>query len=147
MTRGNITYVKIWFWNIFQNYVHLKLCNVWFRFQNQILVFCWAILADSWNWWCKYSTTLRHNSCQNMFWKIDYNYITSKYHVLSCFWSEKRLIRLTFWDTLWEQFCLCDQSALIDVRLSEGNPFKARANPRARCQKISRANLYENEMV
>ena len=31
--------------------------------------------------------------------------------------SEKRLIRLTFWDTLWEQFGLSDQSALIDASL------------------------------
>ena len=31
--------------------------------------------------------------------------------------SERRLIRLTFWDTLWEQFCLSDQSALIDASL------------------------------
>ena len=31
--------------------------------------------------------------------------------------SEKRLIRLNFWDTLWEQFCLSDQSALIDASL------------------------------
>ena len=29
--------------------------------------------------------------------------------------SEKRLIRLNFWDTLWEQFCLSGQSALIDA--------------------------------
>ena len=31
--------------------------------------------------------------------------------------SETRLIRLTFWDTLWEQFGLSDQSALIDASL------------------------------
>ena len=33
------------------------------------------------------------------------------------FLSERRLIRLTFWDTLWEQFGLSDQSALIDASL------------------------------
>ena len=31
--------------------------------------------------------------------------------------SEKRLIGLTFWDTLCEQFGLSDQSALIDASL------------------------------
>ena len=31
--------------------------------------------------------------------------------------SEKRLIRWTFWDTLWEQFPLSHQSALIDASL------------------------------
>ena len=31
--------------------------------------------------------------------------------------SEKRLIRLTFWDMLWEQFGLSDRSALIDASL------------------------------
>ena len=33
------------------------------------------------------------------------------------------------------------------MRLSEGNPFKTCANPEAHNQKLSRANLYENEMV
>ena len=37
--------------------------------------------------------------------------------------SEKHLIRLTFWDTLWEQFCLSDQSALLDASLGR-KPFK-----------------------
>ena len=42
--------------------------------------------------------------------------------VIGPFWeysaiSERRLMRLTFWDTLWEQFCLSDQSALIDASL------------------------------
>ena len=31
--------------------------------------------------------------------------------------SEKRLLRLKFWDILWEQFCLSDHSALIDASL------------------------------
>ena len=31
--------------------------------------------------------------------------------------SEKRLIHWSFWDTLWEQFCLLDQRALIDASL------------------------------
>ena len=31
--------------------------------------------------------------------------------------TERRLIRLTFWDTLWEQVGLSDQSALIDASL------------------------------
>ena len=31
--------------------------------------------------------------------------------------------------------------------LSEGNPFKTCGNPHARDQEISRANVYENEMV
>ena len=35
---------------------------------------------------------------------------------------EERLIRLNFWDTLWEQFCLSDQSALIDGSLG-GSPL------------------------
>ena len=33
------------------------------------------------------------------------------------------------------------------MRLSEGNPFKACANPQAHNQKLSRANRYQNEMV
>ena len=33
------------------------------------------------------------------------------------------------------------------MRLSEANPFKACANPQAHSQKLSRANVYENEMV
>ena len=33
------------------------------------------------------------------------------------------------------------------MRLSEGNPFKIRANPQAHNQTLSRANVYENEMV
>ena len=36
--------------------------------------------------------------------------------LLGCF-LERCLIRLTFWDTLWEQICLPDQSALIDASL------------------------------
>ena len=41
-------------------------------------------------------------------------------------------------------FCLSDQSALID-RLSEGNPFKACANPQARDQKTSKPPLRERD--
>ena len=41
----------------------------------------------------------------------------SAHHPPSLLSSEKRLIRLTFWDTLWEQFGLSDQSALIDASL------------------------------
>ena len=33
------------------------------------------------------------------------------------------------------------------MRLSEGNPFKTCANPQAHNQKLSQANVYENEMV
>ena len=32
------------------------------------------------------------------------------------------------------------------LRLSEGNPFKTSANPQAHNQKLSRANVYENEI-
>ena len=60
--------------------------------------------------------------------------------------SEMRLIRLTFWDTLWEQFGLSDQSALIDASLWR-KPFKTCANPQAHNVLLSRANRYENEMV
>ena len=38
--------------------------------------------------------------------------------------SETRLIRLTFWDTLWEHFGLSDQSALIDASLWKETPLK-----------------------
>ena len=58
-----------------------------------------------------------------------------------------RLIRLTFWDTLWEQFCLADQIALIDACLSEGSPFKTCANPQKHNEKLSRANVYESKML
>ena len=33
------------------------------------------------------------------------------------------------------------------MRLSEGNPFKTRANPEAHTPKLNRANRYENEKV
>ena len=33
------------------------------------------------------------------------------------------------------------------MRVSEGIPFKTRVNPQTHNQKLSRANLYENEMV
>ena len=52
----------------------------------------------------------------------------------------------TFWDTLREQICLSDQSALIDEFLWR-IPFKTCAISPARNQKLNRANLYENEMV
>ena len=65
---------------------------------------------------------------------------------VKCLWSETRLIRLNFWDTLWEQFCLSDQSALIDAALWR-EPFKTCVNPQAHNQKLSRANRYENQMV
>ena len=52
---------------------------------------------------------------------------------------------LRLWDTLWEQFCLSDQSALIGaLHLPEGILFRT-------CAKSSSAqpktHLYENEMV
>ena len=33
------------------------------------------------------------------------------------------------------------------MRLSEGNPFKACANPQARDQKLNQTSRYDNEMV
>ena len=44
-------------------------------------------------------------------------YVGILYVLLHSLGSEKRLIRLTVWDTLWEQFCLSGQSALIDASL------------------------------
>ena len=62
--------------------------------------------------------------------------------------SEKCLIRLNFWDTLWEQFGLSDQSALIDATLRR-KPLKnlCKKNLHLRDQKINRGNVYEDVMV
>ena len=58
---------------------------------------------------------------------------------------ERRLIRLTFWDTLWEQFGLSDQSARIDASLWRKTPLKP-VHLLKHTTKNS-AERYENEMV
>ena len=61
--------------------------------------------------------------------------------------SEKRLIRLSFWDTLWEQFGLSDQSALIDASPLKETPLKPVQTLNHTTKKLNQANRYENEMV
>ena len=46
----------------------------------------------------------------------------------------------------WEQFCLSDQSALMDASLWK-KPLENLRNPQAHIQKLNRAKRYENEMV
>ena len=47
----------------------------------------------------------------------------------------------------YESRFVCPAKVLSQMRLSEGIPLKACANPQARGQNINRANLYENKMV
>ena len=58
----------------------------------------------------------------------------------------KALDTFNFGDTLWEQFCLSDQSALVDASLWRKSPQNLCKSSSTRPEN-SKANRYENEMV
>ena len=62
--------------------------------------------------------------------------------------SEKSLLLVDLRDTVWEQLCLSDQSAIIDVSLYEQIPDQSCANAHASAnKKSSMPNLYAGKFI